>query len=105
MQGRERGGYGKMENIEALLSQDDILSRVHQFELEREEWRIFITVRELLNGSKKGSFYAIPNIVVRECSNAEYIGLGDSVEESLRDCLERIKGVPLHQIIPEKKVK
>ena len=94
-----------MENIEERLSQDDILSRAHQFELQREEGRIFITVKEILGGSIKGSFFAIPNFVIQECSNSEYIGSGDSVEEALKNCLKRIKGVPLHQIIPEKKVK
>ena len=91
-----------MENIEELLSQGDILSRVHQFELQREEGRMFITVKEILGGSIKGKFVAIPNFVIQECSNSEYIGLGGSVEEALKDCLKRIKGVPLHQIIPEK---
>ncbi|HDY68997.1 MAG TPA: hypothetical protein ENH85_14555 [Candidatus Scalindua sp.] len=103
--GREREGYDKMENIEQLLSQDYILLRVHQFELQREEGRMFITVKEVLVGSIKGRFFAIPNFVIQECSNPEYIGLGDSVEEALKDCLKRIKEVPLHQIIPENKVK
>jgi len=92
-----------MENIEELLSQDDILLRVHQFELEREEGRMFITVNEVLGGSIKGRFFAIPNFVfIQECVNSEYIGQGGSVEEALKDCLKRIKGVPLSQIIPEK---
>ncbi len=94
-----------MENIEELLSQDDILSRVHQFELQREEGRMFITVKEILGGSIKGRFFAIPNFVIQECGNPEYIGQGGSVEEALKDCLKRIKGVPLSQIIPENKVK
>jgi hypothetical protein len=102
MQGRERGGYGKMENIEALLSQDDILSRVHQFELQREEGRMFITVKEILGGSIKVRVVAIPNFFIQDCIDSEYIGSGDSVEEALKDCLKRIKGVPLLQIIPEK---
>ncbi len=102
LKAKEREGYGKMENIEELLNQDDVLSRVHQFELERDEEKIFINVREPLGGSDKGTFIAVPTLIIQDCSNTEYVGLGDSVEEALKDCLKRIKGVPLLQIIPEK---
>ncbi len=90
-----------MENTEEFLSQDDVLSRVHQFELEREEERIFINVREPLVNSDKGAFIAVPSLITYECSNTDYVGLGNSVEEALKDCLKRIKGMPLRQIIPE----
>ena len=90
-----------MENTEEFLNQDDVLSCVHQFELEREEERIFINIREPIGGSDKGAFIAVPSLITKECSNTEYVGLGDSVEEALKDCLKRIKGMPLRQIIPE----
>jgi len=90
-----------MENTEEFLNQDDVLSRVHQYELERDEERIFINVREPVAGSPKGSFIAVPSLISKECSNTDYVGLGDSVEETLTDCLKRIKGVPLRQIIPQ----
>ncbi len=90
-----------MENIKEFLNQDDVLSRVHQFELEREEERIFINVREPLVNSDKGAFIAVPSLITQECGNTDYVGLGDSVEEALKDCLKRIKGMPLRQIIPE----
>ena len=97
----------KWKIIEELLNQDDVLSCVHQFELEREgeEWGIFINIRETLVGPGKGNFIAVPKHIIQECSNTEYVGLGNSVEEALRDCLRRIKGVPFQQIISEKKVK
>jgi hypothetical protein len=90
-----------MENTKEFLSQDDVLSRVHQFELEREEERIFINVREPLVNSDKGAFIAVPSLITQECGNTDYVGLGNSVEEALKDCLKRIKGIPLSQIIPE----
>ena len=90
-----------MENTKEFLSQDDVLSRVHQFELERDEERIFINVREPLVNSDKGAFIAVPSLITQECSNTDYVGLGNSVEEALKDCLKRIKGMPLSQIIPE----
>ncbi len=90
-----------MENTKEFLNQDDVLSRVHQFELERDEERIFINVREPLVNSDKGAFIAVPSLITQECGNTDYVGLGNSVEEALKDCLKRIKGIPLSQIIPE----
>ena len=90
-----------MENTKEFLNQDDVLSRVHQFELERDEERIFINVREPLVNSDKGAFIAVPSLITQECSNTDYVGLGNSIEEALKDCLKRIKGMPLRQIIPE----
>lgn len=90
-----------MTNTKELLNQDDVLSRVHQFELEREEGKMFINVREPLGGSDKGTFIAVPTLITQDCINTAYVGLGDTIEESLRDCLKRIKGVPFRQIIPE----
>ena len=90
-----------MENTEESLNQDDVLSRVHQFELERDEERIFVNVREPLVNSDKGAFIAVPSLITQECSNTDYVGLGNSIEEALQDCLKRIKGMPLSQIIPE----
>ncbi len=90
-----------MENTEEFLNQDDVLSRVHQFELERDEERIFINVREPLVNPDKGAFIAVPSLITQECGNTDYVGLGNSIEEALQDCLKRIKGMPLSQIIPE----
>ena len=90
-----------MENTEEALDQDDVLSRVHQYELERDEERVFINVREPIGGSPKGAFIAVPSLISKECSKTEYVGLGDSVEDALKDCLKRIKGLPLNQIITQ----
>jgi len=38
---------------------------------------------------------------VKECSNTDYVGLSDSVEEALNDCLKRTKGISLSQVIPQ----
>ena len=90
-----------MGNTEEFLSQDDVLSRVHQYELERDEERVFVNVREPIGGPGKGSFIAVPSLISQECNNTDYVGLGSSVEEALNDCLKRIKGLPLRQIIPQ----
>lgn len=90
-----------MENTEEILNQDDVLSSVHQYELERDNERVFINVREPIGGSTKGSFIAVPSLISKECSNTDYVGLGDSVEEALNDCLKRTKGISLSQVIPQ----
>ena len=90
-----------MENTEEILNQDDVLSSVHQYELERDDERVFINVREPIGGSTKGSFIAVPSLISKECGNTDYVGLGDSVEEALNDCLKRIKGISLGQVIPQ----
>ena len=90
-----------MENTEEILNQDDVLSSVHQYELEIDNERVFINVREPIGGSTKGSFIAVPSLISKECSNTDYVGLGDSVEEALNDCLKRIKGISLSQVIPQ----
>ena len=91
-----------MENMEEFLKQDDVLSRVHQYELERDEERVFINVREPIGGATKGSFIAVPSLISKECNNTDYVGLGDSAEEALNDCLKRVKDLPLNQIIPQR---
>ena len=93
-----------MVNTKGLLNQDDVLSRIHQFELEREEGKIFINIREPLGGTDKGTFIAVPTLIVQDCTNTQYVGLGDTIEEALEDCLKRIKGASFSQIIPESKV-
>ncbi len=90
-----------MECIEEFLNQDDVLSHVHQYELERDEERVFINVREPIGGSTKGSFIAVPSLISKECCNTDYVGLGDSAEEALNDCLKRIKGLSLSQVVPQ----
>ena len=60
--------------------------------------RITISVHEMLTGDHRGRFYAVPNLVIRE-SKEEYIGIGGSLEEALKNCLTRIKGIPIEEII------
>ena len=52
----------------------------------------------MLTGDHRGRFYAVPNLVIRE-SKEEYIGIGGSLEEALKNCLTKIKGIPIEEII------
>jgi hypothetical protein len=92
-----------MEDLDSLVGADGVLSRVTEFELDRpakagEGERITISVHEMLTGDHRGRFYAVPNLVIRE-SKEEYIGIGGSLEEALKNCLTKIKGIPIEDII------
>ncbi len=52
-----------MENIEEYLNQDDVLSRVHQYEQERNEERVFINAREPIGGSSM----AVGSVLSNKC--------------------------------------
>jgi hypothetical protein len=92
-----------MEDLDSLVGVNEALSQVTEFQLDRpgktkDGERISISVHEILTGDHRGRFYAIPNLVVRE-SKEEYIGLGDSLEEALKNCLKKIKGISIEDII------
>ena len=54
-------------------------------------------MHEFLNGENKGKFCAEPTDIINQCS--EYLGIGDSVEEALKKCLTKIKGVSMDDIL------
>jgi hypothetical protein len=94
-----------MEGLDDLLDRDDLLYRVVQYELHRidndgKSNRLIISVSEGLNGARKGKFYARPMLMVRH-AKPDYVGRGDSAEEALRDCLTKIKGLSLDEILEE----
>jgi len=89
-----------MENLDALLGTDEILSRVTEFELTRggRNGQLIISVHEVLNGPNKNKFYAVPNDLIH-FANEQYTGRGGSVEDALKDCLAKIKGIATGEII------
>lgn len=89
-----------MDDLEQLLDEGDIFSRISPYELERNDGRVFIFVQEVLAGERKGLFVAYPAFIIRETKD-EYIATGTSHEEALRKCLSQIKGVPTRQMMTE----
>ena len=92
-----------MEGLDDLLDKDDLLYRLVQYELYRIENggksnRLIISISEGLNRERKGKFYARPMLMVRH-SKPDYVGSGNSAEEALRDCLTKIKGLSLDEIL------
>ena len=90
-----------MEDLNKLLAERDLLTRVVWYELNRfadTGQKISICVHEFLNGENKGKFCAEPTDIINQCK-AEYLGIGDSVEEALKKCLTKIKGVSMDDIL------
>ncbi len=91
-----------MEDLNNLLAKGDLLSRVVWYELNRfggdNSQKISICVHEFLSGDTKGKFCAEPTDLISQ-AKAQYLGVGNSVEEALKQCLENIKDVPMAEIL------
>ena len=82
-----------------MLNENDILSKVTKYELNRENGRMWIDVHKFLAGTKENLYIAIPSLLVSE-ANKEYMAKGETEEEALKKCLEKIKDVPSNKIFP-----
>ena len=82
-----------------ILGNEEILARVHKFKLFRSEGNLFIDIYEALIGNPAHKFVAVPNLLIRE-ADEKYFGVGDSKKTALVDCLKKIKGIPLEEIVP-----
>jgi hypothetical protein len=82
------------------LNQEDMLSKVHQYKLDRPDGWCYIAVHEILaSESAKVYFIAVPNLIVQQ-TEQEYFGTGDTVENALADCLKKIKSVGIRTLFP-----
>ena len=83
----------------SIINEGEILARIHKFKMFRKEGNLFIDVYEALLGKPAHKFIAVPNLLIQE-ADKKYFGYGDSKAEALKDCLRKIKEVPIHSIIP-----
>ena len=83
----------------AILNEDEIFARVHKYKIFRPEGNLFIDVYEGILGKPADKFVAVPNLVFQE-ADKKYFGVGDSQKEALKDCLQKIKDVPISLIVP-----
>ena len=56
-------------------------------------------VHQVLNGKKKGEFYATPNLSETR-SLREFVAKGDTLQEALVECLNKIKSKAFNEIFP-----
>ena len=83
----------------AIISEDEIFAGIHKFKLFREEGNLFIDVYESLIGKPAHKFVAVPNLLFQE-SDKEYFGFGDTKADAIKDCLRKVKDVPIETIVP-----
>ncbi len=83
----------------SLIDDEEIFARVHKYKIFRSEGNLFIDVYEAMLGKPAHKFMAVPNLLIQEAKK-EYFGVGDSQKEALKDCLKKIKGVPIDTIVP-----
>ena len=82
------------------LNQEDMLSKVHQYKLDRPDGWCYIAVHEVIaSDAAKVHFIAVPNLVVQQ-TKQEYFGTGGTVEDALADCLKKIKSVDIRTLFP-----
>jgi hypothetical protein len=84
------------------LDTTDILTRVTRYNLIRDQRMIYIDVHETLAGQLAGRFMAVPNLI-NIVARQEYQGIGESESEALQDCLQKIEGIGMEELFPEKK--
>ncbi len=82
-----------------IINDGEIFARVHKFKMFRKEGNLFIDVYEALLGKPASKFIAVPNLMIQEADKA-YFGFGDSMATALKDCMKKIKDVPIHIIVP-----
>jgi len=82
------------------LNDSDMLSKVHQYKLDRPDGWCYISVHEITAGKRaRVQFIAVPNLAVQQAEK-EFFGVGENVENALADCLAKIKTVPIQNLFP-----
>jgi hypothetical protein len=84
------------------INENELLTKVHKYELKRNTEKFRIDVHEVLAGTIDDKFFAIPNLLSREERDVDpqFIGCGNTEQEAVEDCLKKIKRAPLQVIIP-----
>ena len=82
------------------LNPDDMLSKIHQYKLDRPDGWCYISVHEVIASEKANIKYiAVPNIAVHQAEN-QFFGTGETLEDALAACLAIIKSVDIHTLFP-----
>ena len=83
------------------LNEKDILTKVTRYNLIRNERLIYIDVHETKAGNLAGKFVAVPNLV-NIVARQEFQGTGETEEEALQNCLQKIKKFEIEELFPQK---
>jgi hypothetical protein len=88
-----------MSRTMSVINEEEIFARIHKYKMFRNEGNLFIDVYEVILGKPAYKFMAVPNLLFVE-ADREYFGMGDSKIAALKDCLSKIKDVPIRDIVP-----
>lgn len=83
------------------LNAKDILTKISRYNLIRNERLIYIDVHETKAGKLAGKFVAVPNLV-NIVARQEFQGTGQTEEEALENCLQKIKQLEIEELFPQK---
>lgn len=83
------------------LNPEDMLSKIHQYKIDRPDGWCYISVHEVVASEKaKINFIAVPNLGVQQ-ADREYFGIGETLEGALTDCLSKIKLIEITTLFPK----
>ena len=80
------------------INEGELLLRVYKYEVLRGEDRLRIDVCERIAGTSHHKFMAFP-IGLLGTPEKEFVGFGETETEALRGCLNRIKNIPIKDIV------
>ena len=83
------------------LNAKDILTKISRYNLIRNERLVYIDVHETKAGTLAGKFVAVPNLV-NLVARQEFQGTGETEEEALENCLQKIKSFEIEELFPQK---
>ena len=81
-----------------IINEGEIFARIHKFKIFRKEGNLFIDLYEALLGEPAHKFVAVPNLLFEE-ADKKYFGVGDTKGAAIKDCLGKIKDVPIETIV------
>ncbi len=84
------------------LNENEVLTKVTKYNLMSSGKSILIDVHETIAGKLAAKYIAVPSLVM-VIAKPEFQGTGDSAEEALQDCLEKIQDIPVEQLFPKQK--
>jgi hypothetical protein len=83
------------------INQPDMLSKLHQYKIDRPDGWCYISVHEVIaSENAQTRFIAVPHLAVRQAEK-DYFGLGEGVEDALADCLRKIKSVDIQTLFQD----
>jgi hypothetical protein len=83
------------------LNEGDILTKVTRYNLIRDQRMLYIDVHERIAGNLAGRYLAVPNLI-NIVAKQQHQGVGETESEAIADCLQKIRGLGLLEIFPEK---